>query len=70
VQSDSLPAKDDIADYEAFANNMPTYLVQTTADLNALPNTAFQPDLTLLDAVIQSLRVEPTVELTAPITAD
>jgi sirohydrochlorin cobaltochelatase len=31
---------------------------------------AIAADALLLDAVIQSLRVEPTVELTAPITAD
>jgi hypothetical protein len=61
VQSDSLPAEDNITDYEAFAGNMPTYLAQTTADLNRLPTAAFQPDLALLDALIQSLLVEPAV---------
>jgi len=63
VQSDSLPAEDNITDYEAFAGNMPAYLAQTTADLNQLPTAAFQPDLALLDALIQSLLVEPVAAL-------
>jgi hypothetical protein len=63
IHSDSLPAKDGIEDYEAFASNLPNYLAQTTADLNALPTTAFTPDLALLDALIQTLLVQPTTEL-------
>jgi hypothetical protein len=62
VQSDSLPADNSIADYDAFASNVQTYLAETTADLNALPTTAFTPDLALLDAIIQSLRAEPAYD--------
>lgn len=68
VQSSSLPADNTIADDAAFARNLQNYLAQTTTDLNALPTTAFTPDLALLDALIESLLVEPTLAI-SPITA-
>ncbi|MCL4266702.1 MAG: hypothetical protein KJ069_26220 [Anaerolineae bacterium] len=67
VQSNSLPADNTIADDEAFASTLQNYLAQTTADLNALPTTAFTPDLALLDTLIESLLVEPTLNI-SPIT--
>ncbi|MBX3057421.1 MAG: hypothetical protein KF770_13215 [Anaerolineae bacterium] len=67
VQSSSLPADNTIADDAAFARDRQNYLEQTTANLNALPTTAFTPDLALLDALIASLLVEPTLKV-SPIT--
>ena len=69
VQSNSLPADNTITDFDAFASNLPAYRAQTTADLNTLPTNAFTPDLTLLDNLIQTLYVKPTIELATEATA-
>ena len=45
-------------DWDAFHANYDTYLSETTAILDQLLPIEFTPDLTLLDAVVTSLRVE------------
>ncbi len=54
-----LPDKIEVEDWDAFHANYDTYLSGTTAVLDQLPSTEFTPDLTLLDAVVTSLRIEP-----------
>lgn len=53
-----LPDKIEVEDWEAFSASFATYLAETTAVLEKLPPAEFNPDLTLLDAVVISLRVE------------
>ncbi len=54
-----LPDKIEVEDWDAFHANYDTYLLETTAVLDQLPPTEFTPDLTLLDAVVTSLSVDP-----------
>ena len=54
-----LPDTIEVDDWDAFHANYDTYLSETTAVLDQLLPTEFTPDLTLLDAVVTSLRVEP-----------
>jgi hypothetical protein len=54
----ALPDTIEVEDWEAFHANYDTYLLETTAVLDQLPLTEFAPDLTLLDAVVTSLRVK------------
>jgi hypothetical protein len=58
-----LPDRMEVEDYESFIANYVVYLVETTAVLNQLSPAEFTPNLTLLDAVVTSLRVEPDREL-------
>jgi hypothetical protein len=53
-----LPDTNAVDDPEAFGANYATYLSETTALLDQLPPTEFDPDLALLDAVVTSLRLE------------
>ncbi len=55
----ALPDKIEVEDWEAFHANYNTYLSETTAVLDQLPPAEFMPDLTLLDAVVTSLQIEP-----------
>lgn len=54
-----LPDTVQVEDWDAFHANYDTYISETTADLDQLPPTAFTPELTLLDALVTSLRIEP-----------
>ncbi len=58
-----------VDDWEAFDANYSTYVAETKASLNDLTPLDFAPDLSLLDAVVTSLRVEPDVELNGVKTA-
>jgi hypothetical protein len=54
-----LPDTIEVDDWDAFHANYDTYLSETTAILDQLLPTEFTPDITLLDAVVTSLWVEP-----------
>jgi hypothetical protein len=54
-----LPDTIEVDNWESFHANYDTYLSETTSVLDQLSPTEFTPDLTLLDAVVTSLRVEP-----------
>jgi len=54
-----LPDKIEVEDWDAFHADYDAYLSETTAVLDQLPATEFTPDLTLLDAVVTSLQIEP-----------
>ena len=54
-----LPDTIEVDDWEAFHANYDAYLSETTTVLDQLLPTEFTPNLTLLDAVVTSLRVEP-----------
>lgn len=58
-----LPNTVEVDDWEAFGHNYSTYVAETKAVLNSLTLLDFTPNFTLLDAVMTSLQVEPTVEL-------
>lgn len=53
-----LPDKIEVEDWDAFHANYDSYLSETTTVLDQLPPAEFTPDLTLLDAVVASLRLE------------
>jgi hypothetical protein len=44
-------------DYDAFVQNLDTYLQETTQSLNDLDPADYVPDLSQLDALIESLRI-------------
>jgi putative hemolysin len=46
-------------DFDAFANNFETYAADIAQQLEGQPASSFTPDLALLDAMIQSLVVNP-----------
>jgi hypothetical protein len=56
----SLPDSIDYAvfDYEAFIDEMDEYLAETLAQLVALPDDEFVPDLSLLDTLVSSFQVD------------
>lgn len=54
-----LPDTIEVDNWDAFHANYDTYLAETTSVLDQLLSTEFTPDLTLLDAVVTSLRVAP-----------
>jgi hypothetical protein len=54
-----LPDKIEVDDWDAFHANYDTYISETTAVLDQLPPAEFTPDLTSLDTVVTSLRIEP-----------
>jgi hypothetical protein len=53
----ALPDTIEVEDWGAFHANYDTYLLETTVHLDQLPPSEFTPTLTLLDAVVTSLRV-------------
>ena len=57
IDSAGLPEEPDISDWEAFSAGYGDYLVEITQQLDALSSDQFEPDLALLDRVIQSLMV-------------
>jgi hypothetical protein len=60
INSAALPMHaEDPADYEAFINSFSTYLQETSAMLNAEAPERFTPTLTVLDAMIASMRIIP-----------
>lgn len=63
VRTAALPDSMEVEDWEAFSLNHAAYLSETIADLEQLGSADFTPDLTLLDAVVKSLLVEPDLEL-------
>ncbi len=56
----SLPAEGLVPndDFQAFVDNFTEYLSSTTTGLNAQPLESFIPDITKLDAMIQSMIIE------------
>ncbi len=61
VTHPSLPADDSYVpggDIEAFMNDFVTYVTQVEQQLSAQPDASFAPDLSKLDAMMQSLRIE------------
>jgi hypothetical protein len=63
VRTAALPDNMEVEDWDAFSINYAAYLSETVTVLNQLGTADFTPDLTLLDAVVQSLLVEPDVDL-------
>jgi hypothetical protein len=57
IDAAGFPDEPDISDWEAFSAGYEDYLAETTNQLDALSSDQFEPDLALLDSVIQSLRV-------------
>jgi hypothetical protein len=57
IDAAGFPDEPDISDWEAFSAGYQDYLAATVSQLDALPSDQFEPDLALLDSVIQSLRV-------------
>lgn len=57
VSNPILPDPETIPLDDAFAQNFPTYLQETVNQLNEQPVSSFTPDLTYLDAVVKSLRI-------------
>jgi hypothetical protein len=53
-----LPDQIQVEDWEAFNINYAAYLAETAAVLDKLTPTEFTPDLTSLDAILTSLRVD------------
>jgi hypothetical protein len=53
-----LPDKIEVEDWDAFHANYDTYLSEMTVVLNQLLPKEFTPDITLLDSMVTSLRVE------------
>ncbi len=53
-------------EYNNFAANYESYLAETTATFNALAATDFTPDLTVLDAILQSVTPEASTNPLAP----
>jgi hypothetical protein len=45
-------------DFDAFASGFENYIIDTEGQLDAQPPSGFTPDLSLLDAMIQSLKIE------------
>jgi hypothetical protein len=64
-----LPDTVQVDDWDAFSLNYSTYVAETKTTLNDLTSLDFTPDLTLLDAIVTSLRVEPDVDLSGVETA-
>jgi len=62
VTASILPDTPAVTDDDAFNANFVVYLKETTAALDQLSSAGFKPDLTLLDAVVTSLWVEPDTE--------
>jgi hypothetical protein len=59
IRTAALSDELEVKDWDAFSAGYQDYLVETVRDLNALPSNEFEPDLELLDSVIQSLAVNP-----------
>ena len=57
IDAAGIPDEPDISDWEAFSAGYQDYLAETVTQLDALSSDQFEPDLALLDSVIQSLRV-------------
>jgi hypothetical protein len=54
-----LPDEIAVDDWDAFGLSYPAYLAETTTALEQLAAHEFEPDLTSLDAVVASLRLDP-----------
>jgi len=59
LATSALPDTIEVEDWEAFHANYDAYLLENTAALDQLSPAEFTPDLTILDAVLASLRIEP-----------
>ena len=64
-----LPDTIEVDNWDAFHANYDTYLAKTTSVLDQLRPTEFTPDLTRLDDVVTSLRVEPDSALSGESTS-
>lgn len=56
VAAPNLPETGEVEDMDAFAANMEQYVADTTAEMNELNAADFTPNLTVLDAVVESIR--------------
>jgi Tol biopolymer transport system component len=61
VTTAAFPDTVEVDDWDAFSANLSSYLAEATAILDGLTVADFTPNLALLDAVVISLQVEPTV---------
>jgi hypothetical protein len=59
ITTASLSDQPIIEDWDAFFAGYQDYLVETVQNLNALPSNEFEPDLEVIDSVIQSFVVSP-----------
>jgi uncharacterized protein YjbI with pentapeptide repeats len=57
IDAAGLPDEPDISDWNAFSAGYQDYLTATVSQLDALASDEFEPDLALLDRVIQSLSI-------------
>jgi hypothetical protein len=69
VTASVLPNTPALTDDDAFNANFVAYLEEITATLDQLSSADFTPNLTLLDAVVTSVRMEPGTELSQEDTA-
>jgi hypothetical protein len=73
VKSGLLPAAPELMNsdqYNQFAANYPAYIADLTQKLDGLTPQSFNPDLTLLDSLFQSLTITaPAATITAPADA-
>lgn len=58
IRSAALPDTGEVDDYETFAIHYQEYLGETRALLDAEPSENFEPDLDLLDALVESIIVK------------
>ena len=60
VNNPTLPANEKLSDsdYAALSANFANYINDTQAKLSSQPSSSFKPDLSLLDALVQSLLVQ------------
>jgi hypothetical protein len=57
VTHPSLPLPDEVVMDDAFYNNFESYAADVSSQLNGEPDESFQPSLTLLDQLVESLTV-------------
>ena len=58
ISAPTLADEPAIDDWNAFGAGYQDYLTQTINDLNTLTSDEYEPDLALLDTMVQSLRVD------------
>ena len=56
-------------DFDAFAENFETYAAEISAQLDVEAPSSFTPDLSLLDAMMASLRMDTTEQTAMPVVA-
>ena len=62
MDTSALPNTDEEAlggqSYEAWAQGYDAYIARTVQTLNGLPSSAFTPDLSLLDGMLETLTID------------